>query len=687
MKIPIEWLREYVEFEATLEELADRLTFCGHEVESIETVCSESVLDIEVTPNRPDCLSIIGIAREVAALYGSKLKLPSVDFHEKGQPVEDLTGVEVSDPKGCPRYTARVLMDATIGESPEWIRKRLIQCGMKPINNVVDITNYVLLECGHPLHAFDKSLLKEERIVVRRARLGENMATLDGVERKLTQDMLVIADAENSVAVAGVMGGAGSEIRDSTRTVLLESAYFKPADIRRTSKTLELSTESSFRFERGTDIGRVDWASRRAAALLVEFAGAKAARGVIDIFPKKPRAMEIKCRFNRVRSLLGIDITNDRMVEIFESLELPVVKRTRGACVVRVPTFRVDLEKEIDLIEEVARIHGMDKVPDDRPRAEIVPDACDAPLRAIFACRANLVALGLTEIMNYSFVSEELLDMFDQGDSTRRITLLNPNSTSQNTLRLTLLPQMVESLGKNMARQIMDASFFEIGRIFFKDENGDSYEEERVSIGLMGKPGYTPLDRRQPVAPEKMFLWLKGIIHALSSAQHLDSVKLIPVAHPFFEEGWAVSIVSGQPCGVMGLVREPIRRKWRMFEPVAVAEVAMKPLLAHFFDAPVLHPAPVYPAVTRDMAIIVDENITHENILKIIRKKAPKELTSIDLFDIFRDEAIGGARKSLAYSFVYRSVEKTLTDEDANRYHEIIKDALKSELKVEIRES
>jgi phenylalanyl-tRNA synthetase beta chain len=647
----------------------------------------ETVLELEITPNRPDCLSLIGIAREVAALYGTKLRWPEVNLAESDPPVETLTRVDVEDAEGCPRYTARVLCNVKIAPAPPWMRRRLELAGVRPISNVVDITNYVMLECGQPLHAFDQKLLEEGRIVVRRFHAGEKLSTLDGIERPLTPAMLVIADAKRPVAVAGVMGGAGSEINDNTTTVLLESAYFKPQDNRATSKRLGLSTESSYRFERGIDIGRVEWASRRAAALMQELAGATLARGVVDVYPKPRTEPKIGCRFDRVRSLMGLDVPSSQIVDILESLGLPVTDKSDQACTVQAPTFRVDLEAEVDLIEEVARIHGLDKLPAPAPRAEVVPGADDRPVRAEMSCRNNLVGLGLREVMNYGFVADKLLDLFNPLDADRRVALPNPVSLEEGALRNALTPQMLDTLGRNFAHQLAEAALFELGRVFFLTPDGRPGEESRLAIGLMGPVGRTGLDRHRPVQPEEMFLWVKGIWEQLARAQGILRWELIETMRPHLEDGRAAAlIVGGQDIGVLGLVKAGIRREWRITGPVAVLEVRTAPLLEHVFDGKALAPLAQYPAVARDAALIVGEGVKHEDVLKIVRKAAPKELERVELFDIFSGGGIGAGRKSLAYSFTYRSLTRTLTDEDANRYHEQVKDALKKELGVEVRE-
>jgi len=800
MKVPISWLKEYVEFDALPEDLAKRLTFSGTEVESIQTIggdfngvvvgevrsiskhpdadkllvckvstgreevtvvcgannfsvgdkaplalvgarlpngmeiqerkvrgvlsrgmlCAEdelglsddhsgillvprdvpagtpfskvagppeTVLNIEVTWNRPDCLSIIGIAREVAALFRTKLKLPAVEFPERGEPVEAMAEVDLQDTAGCPRYTARVLTDIKLKPSPSWMQKRLELCGVRPINNVVDITNYILLECGQPLHAFDYELLKDHKVIIRRGRPGEKMATLDGIERQGLENSVLIADPARPVALAGVMGGAGSEINEHTRNVLLESAYFYPPDIRRTSSRLGLTTESSYRFERGVDIGGVDWCSRRAAALMVEHADAVAAQGVIDVYPEKHPDRKIDCRFQRVRSLLGVEVGDDEIADIMKSLELHVGGLKGGRCVVSVPTFRPDLEIEADLIEEVARIHGLDRMPAVVPQARVVVDADDVATRALIACRSNLAGLGLMEIMNYSYLSEQLLDSVPVMDPASRVVIPNPVSSDYAVMRNSMVPQMVDTLGRNLAHQVDSVALFEAGKVFLKEAGGRIREENHLCIGLMGKVGRAGLNRRPPVERDEIFLWLKGIIEALVVSQHAGNVKFKSIACSVLEAGWSVSVtLEGQDCGVMGVIRPEIRRKWRMIEPVAVLEVNLDPLIKHVFAPIVLKAIPVYPSVSRDVAMVVDEAVRHEDVLKIIKKAATKELTDIELFDIFCGERIGACKKSMAYSLVYRSPERTLTDEDANRYHEAIKEALRKELKAEIRE-
>jgi len=657
----------------------------------------ETVLELEVTPNRPDCLSLIGMAREVATLLGKPLKIPNPVVKESAASVESLASVTVEDAAGCPRYTGRVVQGITIAPSPQWMQRRLSAAGIRPINNIVDITNYVMLECGQPLHAFDYELLEGRKIIVRRAKAGETMNTLDGAPRELNQEMLLITDAKRPVAVAGVMGGAGSEIRDVTKTVLLESAYFKPSDVRKTSKKLGLSSESSYRFERGVDVEKVEWVSRRAAQLMCELAGGVAAKGVIDAFPAKPAHRQVTLRFDRVRDLLGIEITAEKVMSIFTSLGFGIVSKDAVCCVVDVPTFRVDVAQEADLIEEVARVYGLDKIPSPSPVAKIVPGADDKPTRAVLALRENLVGLGLSEAMNYSFLSEKLLDLVGYGEAAKRVVLPNPISADHTVLRDSFIPQMIETLGKNRARQAREAALFEMGRVFFKDAEGRNAETDRLCIGLMGPVGRTGLLKSQPVKDEEMFQWIKGILESLGCAQHVATVArgglcrldidLKPVSGACFEEGRAVTVwLSGVCVGVMGLVSERLRNEWRIADPVAVLELEVAPLLKDVLRVPVAHGLGSFPGVDRDVAMVVDDGVSHEAILKSIWTAAPPELVDIRLFDDYRGENLGKGRKSLAYSLTYRSMEKTLTDEVANTFHDKVKTALRKDLGADIRE-
>ncbi|HIE11727.1 MAG TPA: phenylalanine--tRNA ligase subunit beta, partial [Kiritimatiellae bacterium] len=443
----------------------------------------EAVFKLEITPNRGDCLSVLGIARELSALFGVPLSRPGAMVTESDPPAEHFIRVRIEDAEGCARYTARVLRGVRVGKSPLWMRRRLLLSGFRPVNSMVDITNYVLMECGHPLHAFDLDRLQGGEIAVRRARARERIITIDGAERELDGEVLVIADGRGPVAVAGIMGGKETEIRPSTARVLLESAGFDPVRIRRGSKRLSLASESSYRFERGVDVQAVEWASRRAAYLAQRICGAAVARSVVDCFPGRRAPAVLDCRCERVRALTGMEIGDDRIAGVLQSLGLEVKPVCSGCLQVIVPSFRADLTREADLIEEVARIHGLEHIPTRDPSIPWVGSGASAFSR-MEKLRRALVGLGLQEAMNSSLTAESLLDELDPERSSRRVRLKNPLSCEQAVLRTSLLPQLLESVTLNASRQIEGGALFELGRVFFTSEKGGVAEEESLGVGL-----------------------------------------------------------------------------------------------------------------------------------------------------------------------------------------------------------
>ena len=647
----------------------------------------ETVLDLEVTWNRPDCLSVIGIAREFAALLKRSLRLPSVEFPEFGEPVERFAKVRVEDPVKCPRYTARVMTGVKDGPSPAWMQCRLELCGVRAISLTVDVTNYVMLEYGQPLHAFDYRTLAERTIVVRCARAGEKIKTLDGVERALDESMLIIADAAVPSAVAGIMGGAGSEIAVGTEHVLLESALFDPASTKFTAAKLGLSTESSRRYERGVDPDLADWASRRAVALLVEHGQATVARGVIDADARGFRHGEVTLRFARAQAVIGVALPEEEMVGILTSLGLSVVKSDAETATFKIPSFRLDLTLEADLIEEIARMHGLDEIPDVMPDLTAVSTLDDRPFYARARCRQLMLGMGFSEAMHYSFLSAQELDAFDTRGAAWRAVLPNPVSADYGVLRDSLLPQLAGSLGRNASRQVESAGLFEMGRVFFVDADGNPGEEERVSLGLMGPFGRSAIDRRRAVSNEESLLWLKGAVETLVSSLHAGAVAFAHCEHPAMEAGWAVEIaLNGERVGCMGLVSAALRHQWRMTSPMPLAELRLEPLLGGVAAVAAVKPVPQYPAVRRDIAFISDASVTHRDVVTTVQKAGPPELTGIELFDIFQSKEIGKGKRSMGYSLAFRSPDRTLTDHEVNEAFAKIVQALKGELKVEVRE-
>ena len=647
----------------------------------------ETVLDLEITPNRPDCLSLWGIAREIAALTGRPLREPPAAFEARGAPVAERLRVEVEDPAGCPRYTARLIRGVRVAPSPAWMQRRLTAAGIRPISNVVDVTNYVLVETGHPLHAFDADRLRGHRLIVRRARAGERIRTLDEVERELRPEMLVIADTEGPVALAGIMGGAGSEIGEATRDVAIESAMFDPASIRRTARDLKLDTESSHRFARGADIEGLDRAARRVAALILELAGGEAAAGVQDVYPAPYRPREIRLRWSRLSDTLGRPAEPEEALAIFARLGLEPDAPEPDGCRVRVPSFRRDLALEADLIEEVARIGGLDRIPERAPGARLVPGARDETFEARESVRAALAALGLQEVLNVSLCAPALLDRFDPADAAARVRLPNPLSEAQSVLRTALIPQVVETLGRNRARQAAEGAVFEIGRVYRLAADGAPAEEERVAVGLFGPVGRDALRKRAPLSRSEALQWVRGLVEGLLADLRIEAA--FPAAsHPAFEPDACRAVaLDGQAIGHIGLVRRTAADEWRLPYPVAAAELGLGPLLAARGLRGPARPPPVFPAAERDLAFYVDSRTGHGDIEGVIRGAAPAELERVELFDIYEGKGTPAGRKSMAYALTWRSSRGTLTDEEVQRFQGRVVKALRDRLGAELRDA
>ena len=658
----------------------------------------EVVFDIEVTWNRPDALSVLGLAREFGAILHRPVTLPAVDFTECDVDVNSEVKVVVEDPEKCPRYTARVLTEVKDGPSPDFMRKRLELCGVRSLGLIVDVTNYVLMELGAPMHAFDHTKLKDRTIVVRCAREGEKMKTLDGVERTLDPSMLVICDTERPNAVAGVMGGADSEIAPGTTTVMLESALFDPASIKDTSTKLGLSSESSYRYIRGVNKAVANFASKRAAHLLQKYGAAKVAKGYVNVDSRKvigpsepfnaiPGVVynynaPVKLNFDRARKLIGINIGNDGMVFLLESIGLRTVKKHDHFAATEevefaIPSWRWDLTMEADLVEEVARLYGLDNIPDTMPSAPSVSPLSDAPFKAKCKVREICMALGFSEAMHYSFLSEKELNDFDPREETKknRLAIPDPVSAEYGVMRDSLLPQMYASLGRNASHQLETTMLFETGKVFA----AGPAEKEMISLGLVGPVGREALRRRAAVTEEEAVLWMKGAVEELIARLHAGHLEFVPADHPAFAKGAALQVkLNGKAIGVMGAVSAKLRHPFRLTTQMALCELELKMLLKNFAAVGKVSAVPQFPSVKRDIALKVSKDVTNEAIVKVIRKNGGKGLTAVSLFDIFKE--------SRAYSLEFRSAEKTLTDDEVGKIFQRIVDALKATAGIEVRE-
>ena len=648
---------------------------------------SDVVFDLEVTPNRPDLNSLIGIAREIAAVVAQPLKVPEIRIKESDAKAADLVSVKIEDAALCPRYTARVIQGVKIGPSPDWLRQALEKTGIRSINNVVDVTNFVMLETGQPLHAFDYHLIAKgadgkPTIVVRRAKDKEKFKALDNIERALTSEMLLIADEQKGVALAGVMGGANTEIADSTKDVLIESAYFAPTNIRRTSKALGLRSESSYRFERGADVGICDWASQRAAQLILETAGGELARGVVDVYPIPHEPKEIALHFQKTTMLLGIPISHALQISYLTSLGLVVTGQSPGECTFGIPTFRVDLKRDVDLIEEIGRLYGVDKIPATPPRQSIGMNAYDAVYDSATEARRILTGLGLNEAQGQTLVAHEECGVKPES----RAGLANPLSSDMDVLRPTLLPGLIHSLRHNISRKNYDVALFEIGRIFVS-QNGADKEESRVAVAITGRraPNFWSGSERG----EKFDIYdLKGIVEEFLEQFGLKGVQFVKrqESTALFLESATISLGGRVPLGELGQLPPALAKKYDLRDPVYLAELDLGQLLGRRNAGKSFKPLPQFPAIRRDAAILVLEATTHEAVLQVVKQAKPANLESVELFDVFRGKNVPDGQKSLAYAFTYRSPEKTLTDAEVNASHGKIIEAFKAQLQATVRE-
>ncbi len=646
------------------------------------------VYDLETTPNRPDWNSVIGIAREIAALAGNVLKVPGIGDQRSGGKVRDLVEVRIDDAELCPRYTTRVIKGVKIGPSPDWLRSTLEKVGIRSISNVVDVTNFVMMEVGQPLHAFDYHLIAKGNggkpvIVVRRAGEGEKFKTLDNVERSLSTEMLLIADEQKGIALAGIMGGQNTEINDSTKDVLIESAYFNPTNIRRTSKALGLRSESSYRFERGADMEVCDWASRRATQLILETAGGELADGVVDAYPTPYKAKQISLRHHKVGELLGVTIPASEQARLLKNLGLHTAAggSDSAATTFDVPSFRVDLKREVDLIEEVTRLYGVERIPASSPRGAIGTNSFDAVHDQIAESRRILTGLGLNEAQGQTLVGNAECRM----QNVELAALANPLSSDMDVLRPSLLPGLIHSLRHNISRKNYDVALFEVGRVFSRNDS-QVREERRIAIALTGQRHALFWSGGEREAKFDVYD-LKGLLEEFLDQFGLRGMtwNRQPESTVLFMES-AVIQLGKQQLGEFGQLLPALAKRYDLRDAVFLAELNLDLLLARRNPSRSFKSIPMFPAIRRDVAMIVPEATTHDSILQVVRQSKPANLESVELFDVFRGKNVPEGQKSLAYAFTYRNSERTLTDAEVSAAHEKLVEQFKKSLQAAVRE-
>jgi len=637
---------------------------------------SDWVFELSITPNRPDWASVLGVAREVAAITGQSLKRPVIKLEEGSFPINDLTNITINDVSGCPRYAAGVIQGVELGVSPFWMRYRLFMSGIRSINNIVDVTNYVMMETGQPLHAFDYNRLRENRIEVRRAQEGETFSTLDGEPRTLNSETLMICDGERAVALAGIMGGLNSEIFEGTRDVLLESAFFDPVTIRRSSKRLGLSTEASYRFERGTDIEGVTNALKRAMSLIFDLAGGRIASGIIDNYPEVYCPPEVKLRVDKTNRVLGTALSKDSMIGHLKALEMEVRDVNENELTIKPPSFRVDVAREADLVEEVARLVGYENIPVTYPsiRPGRIGEAPELLLRD--QIRSIMVGLGFTEIITYSFISPDSADILGAEEKSPLrafVHLLNPLTVDQSVMRTSLIPGMLNTVRNNVFHDEKDLKLFEWGKVFFQTEE-DQQPDEKIFLAAVMTGLYT---QRTWYGEERYvdFFDAKGAVEVLLKGLALEKITFKKAAGI---QGYDPELVSGvycsdSPIGRVGRVASKVMEAYDLGKESAyIFEFDITALLAHVPGTRTIQPFARFPAVYRDISLLVNRGIESARIIEIIKQMGKGLCESVRIFDLYEGERLDSSEKALAFRICYRSKDGTLNGGEINQLHESI---------------
>jgi len=646
---------------------------------------SDMVIEIDLTPNRPDCLSIIGIAREIAAIQKTNIRYPEISLPESSDNISDFSSVTIEAPDHCPRYTARLLLDVSIKPSPFWLQNRLMSVGQRPINNIVDITNFVMMETGQPLHAFDFDNLSENRIVVRTANEGETFTTLDNKDRILSNNMLMICDGEKPVGIGGVMGGLNSEIEVSTTRVLIESAYFDPVSIRKTSKALGLKTDASHRFERGIDPDGTITALNRSAQLMNEVAGGKLIEGIIDEYPKPIHRKAINLSLKNTNRLLGTRLDQNEIKELLESIELKVEKddRKNNQDQLRVipPSFRVDIKRPEDIMEEVARLSGYNNIPATFP---VIPAEGRHPAKQL-ALREKIkrimIGSGFTETINYSFVSKESCDLLTLAPDDQRRSLLgilNPLSEDQAVMRTSLIPGLLETMHRNISKQVKNLKLFEVGKIFISKGQDNLPEEIEMLAGLWtGSRFDVSWDSPETDCD---FYDIKGVLERLLYGLNMNNPKftVMPVNSCYYTKpGYTAQIIlENNVLGTVGEVSSQVLNNFDLKQIAFIFELNLHDLATLIPETIQSKPIPKFPAISRDITMIIDKGVESRKILETVENFGEELVESIQLFDIFEGGQIKEDKKSISFRITYRSSRETLEDDLVNKIHKNISERI-----------
>lgn len=664
------WLTQYVRLDMPVETLAERLALTGLNHESTSLVGEDLAIDLEVTSNRPDCLGHLGIAREIAVVFGKRFAPTDPQPTTSGPSVETRTSVTVEDPELCPRFTARVITGATVGESPWWLRKRLETIGVRPISNIVDVTNYVMFECGQPLHAYDLDRLGGQRLVVRRGRKGESLTAINNKAYELTPEMLVIADADRPVGLAGVMGGLDTEIGPRSQNVLIEAAQFDAMSIRKTARALGLHSAASYRFERPLDPERTEWASRRCAELILEVAGGTLLPGVVDVGRAAAERPPVALRYAQIPRILGIEVPKERVLNILGELGLERVESSESGSTHRAPSWRCDLEREIDLIEEVARIHGYEHIPENRP-VPLASAPRAARERVEGEVRQGLTACGFDEAATFSLVADELSGPVSPGKPAEPIRVEHSSRKRESALRQSLVPSLLAARRHNEAHGNADAELFEVANVYLP-RPGESLPLEPTRLALVSG---------------RDFFGLKGVVEALLGRLHADrELEVRPAELAPFAHGRAAELLlGGTHLGYLGEVERSRLDALDLRGACTAAELEFAVLQAKAELVPGYHPLPTFPAVVRDLSLVVPKSLPWAELAAAVKESGGADLEAVDFLDTFEGRNVQAGHQSVHFGLRFRNPERTLTGEEVDAVVKGIIAACASKFKATLR--
>ncbi|WP_195336566.1 phenylalanine--tRNA ligase subunit beta [Paraclostridium bifermentans] len=633
---------------------------------------NDALIEFEITSNRPDCRSIIGIAREAAVTLGKELKYPQITVNGSDEEMKFEIDVQT---ELCKRYCGKVIKDVKVGPSPYWMQRRLIEAGMRPINNIVDITNYVMLELGQPLHAFDLEDIKYNKMIVKLAQEGEKFTTLDGAQRTLTSDMLVIGNQDKTLDLAGIMGGENSEVKDNTTSIFLEGASFAKENIRATSKKLGLRTEASSRFEKGIDVNLTEAAVNRACQLIEELGCGTVLNGMLDYYPKKEEVQKITANPERINKLLGVNVPMDQFINILERLEFKCNLISSDKLELEVPSFRLDICEDADILEEVARIYGYENIPSATLEGNATAGVKTNKQKFMDNVKSNSIAVGLNEILTYSFVSPRGVDKLNLAEDDERrefVKIINPLGEETSVMRTTLIPNMLDVISTNLSHKVEEVYAFECGNTF-RPQEGLPVETKKLSIGMYGK--------------EVDFFSIKGAVETILTNVGFDGYEVEPETKNLtFHPGRCAKLVYNNICiGTFGELHPDVLENYDLNQRVYVAEIDIDLVFENLNNSKVYNPLPKYPATTRDIALLVKDEVFVKQIEDIIKANGSDILESYQLFDVYKGAQIEEGHKSIAYSITYRSKDKTLTDEDVAKVHDKIVSELSEKLNANLR--